>query len=187
VASYVTVPEGTLTLTDIALVDERQPWKSSVHFLRYGVRPNLDVGVGFWATPGKMRPAVNWQVARALKSRPAVLVGYGSEPLGRWEEDGLYLSLVKGFGSRRLPTYAFAAYFHELSNGTRHLIGGVSQPLGPKWTLFVGRYPFNQWDSSLGYHLSPRLQLGVWACDFGRKPRLGLSLGTGWNLRRRGG
>src|SRR5438046_1318947 len=103
-----------MTLTDVLLVDDAHPWNSSVHFLRYGVRPGLDVGVGYWTTPGKLRPAVNWQVTRALKGRPAVLIGYGSEPLGRWEDDGVYLSLVKPFGSRRRPTYAFAAYFQEI-------------------------------------------------------------------------
>jgi hypothetical protein len=178
------VPEGRLTLVDILMVDAPGLGEESVHFLRYGVRPGVDVGVGYWETPGRLRPAVNWQVSRAQRSRPAVLVGYGSEPLGKWEDDGAYLSLVQGFGSRRRPTYAFAAYFRDVNDGTNHLIGGVSQPLGRRWSLFVGRYPFNTWDGSVSYQLSPQVQLGLWACDFGRSPRVGLSVGAGWRLRR---
>jgi hypothetical protein len=185
VASYVTVPEGRLTLTDILLVDDPRPLGNSVHFLRYGAKPGLDVGVGYWATPGKLRPAVNWQVTRAVKNRPAVLIGYGSEPLGEWKDDGVYLSLVKGFGPRRNPTYAFAAYFREIGGHTNHLIGGVNQPIGRRWSFFVGRYPFNTWNGSVSYQLSPRTQLGLWACDFGRSCSVGLSMGTGWSLRRK--
>src|SRR3954451_18118552 len=75
VASYVTVPEGRLTLTDIVMTDTSRLGEDSVHFLRYGVKPGLDVGVGYWDTPGRIRLAVNWQCVAPLKARPAVLIG----------------------------------------------------------------------------------------------------------------
>jgi hypothetical protein len=182
---YVTVPEGRLTLTDIGMVDEPRLGENSVHFLRYGVRAGLDVGVGYWGTPGRVRPAVNWQCVSARKNRPALLLGYGSEPLGKWEDDGVYLSLVKGFGSRRHPTSVFAAIFHEIDGGRNHLIGGISQALGRRWSVFVGQYPFHTWDASVNFQVSRRLQLGLWACDVGRSPRLGISIGRGWSVRDR--
>ena len=184
-ATYVTVPEGRLTLIDIMMADAPRPGGDSVHFLRYGVKAGLDVGVGYWETPGRLRPAVNWQCVSARNGRPAVLIGYGSEPLGKWQDDGAYLSLVKGFGSRRHPIYVFAAFFHVIDGGTNHLIGGVSQVLGQRWSVFVGQYPFHTWDASVNFQVSPRLQLGIWACDVGRSPRLGVSIGRGWSVRSR--
>jgi hypothetical protein len=181
--SHVTVAEGRLTLASLAMLDRLAPAQNGVYFLRYGLNANVDVGVGYWADPGKARPAVNWQVVRPRNDRPAVLVGYGSEPVGRWKDDGAYLSLVKGFGTPTRRVQVFLAYFREIDGGTNHLIGGVNRSLGRQWSVFVGRYPFNAWDGSVSYQLSPRVQLGLWACDFARSPRLGLSLGTGWTVR----
>jgi len=181
--SHVTVAEGRLTLTSITLVDRLAPTQNGVYFLRYGVNSNLDVGLGYWADPGKPRPAVNWQVVRPLKARPAILVGYGSEPVGAWKDDGAYVSFVKGFGPRTQRVQAFLAYFREIDGGTNHLMGGVSRSFGPRWSAYVGRYPFNTWDGSVSFQLSPQVQLGLWACDFARSPRIGLAIGTGWPLR----
>lgn len=159
--------------------------EGGTYFLRYGATPRLDVGVGYWDKPGKPRPAVNWQVLGQSERRPAMLVGYGSEPMGAWRDDGVYLSLVKGFGTPGRRTNVFAAYFREIDGGTNHLIGGVSQPLGRRWSLFVGRYPFNNWEGSVSHQLSPRLQLGFWVGDFARTARFGVSVGTGWPVRQR--
>lgn len=143
--------------------------------------------MGYWSEPGKPRPAVNWQAARERGDRPGVLLGYGSEPMGEWRHDGAYVSLIKGFGpnGRRLQT--FVAYFREIDGGTHHLIGGVSQPLGKEWALFVGRYPFNAWHAAATYQLPSGTQIGLWAHDFGRNPRLGVSLGVGWQVAGRAG
>ena len=43
----------------LSMVDRLAPSQNGVYFLRYGVNSNLDVGVGYWADPGKPRPAVN--------------------------------------------------------------------------------------------------------------------------------
>jgi hypothetical protein len=159
--------------------------ESQVYYLRYGATPRLELGIGYWGSSEKPRPSVAWQVVPQASDRPALLVGYGSEPMGNWQDDGVYLSFVKGFGPAHRPRHAFLAYYYEIDGGTQHLMGGVNQPLGPRWSLFVGRYPFNTWEGSLSYQLSPQIQLGLWAADFGRSARLGVSVGTGWQLRRK--
>jgi hypothetical protein len=179
--SHVTVAEGRLTFTTLTLVNRLAPLENGVYFLRYGVSSRLDLGVGYWADPGKPRPAVNWQIVPPLKDRPAVLVGYGAEPVGEWKDDGAYVSLVKGFGPRNQRVQAFLAYFREIDGGTNHLMGGVSRSFGPHWSVYAGRYPFNTWDGAISYQLSPQVQLGLWVCDFARSPRLGIALGTGWS------
>jgi hypothetical protein len=165
------------------MVDEPEVSRNGVYFLRYGASPRLDVGVGYWAEDGKVRPAVNYQLVGQTKRRPALLTGYGSEPLSRWKDDGAYLSLVKGFGPAPRRLQCFAAYFREVDGGTDHLIGGVSQALGRKWLLFAGKYLYNTWDASLSYQITPEVQLGLWACNFTRSTEIGVSLGTGWSLR----
>jgi hypothetical protein len=181
--SHVTVAEGRLTFAGLTLVNRLDPTQNGVYFLRYGVNSRMDVGVGYWADPGKPRPAVNWQVVPPLKDRPAVLVGYGSEPVGEWKDDGAYVSFVKGFGPRTQRVQAFLAYFREIDGGTNHLMAGVSRSFGPRWSVYAGRYPFNTWDGAISYQFSPQVQLGLWACDFGRSPRVGLAVGTGWSTR----
>jgi hypothetical protein len=181
VVSQMTVPKGRLTLASLVMESPLNVGADAVHFLRYGATSRLDVGVGYWAEPGKLRPAANWQALQARGERPAILVGYGSEPVGKWEDDGAYVSLVKPFGPREHRSQAFLAYFREIDGGTNHLIGGVLQPLGGRWSAFVGRYPFNSWDASVTYQFSPQVQVGVWVCDFARSSRrVAVSLGTGW-------
>jgi hypothetical protein len=181
--SHVTVAEGRMTFASLTLVNRLAPTQNGVYFVRYGLTSNLDVGVGYWADPGKPRPAVNWQLVRPLKDRPAVLVGYGSEPVGEWKDDGAYVSLVKGFGAPGRRTQVFLAYFREIDGGTNHLIGGVNRSLGQRWSVYAGRYPFNTWDGAISYQISPQVQLGLWACDFGRSTKWGLAIGTGWSMR----
>jgi hypothetical protein len=154
---------------------------NETYYVRYGLNRRLDVGVGYWADPGKPRPAFNWQAAREQQSRPAVLIGYGAEPMGEWHHDGAYLSLIKGFGGSR-RTQAFAAYFREIDGETNHLIGGVSHTFSPRWSFFAGRYPFNSWHTAVTYQLPSGTQLGLWAHDVGRSPRLGFSVGVGWQV-----
>lgn len=152
------------------------------YFLRYGLNRRTDVGLGYWSRPGKPRPSINWQAARERMSRPGVVVGYGSEPMGEWRHDGAYVSLIKGLGGSKRRTQAFAAYFREIDGETNHLIGGLNHSLGARWSLFAGRYPFNSWQGAATYQLPNGTQLGLWAHDFGRKPRLGVSVGVGWQI-----
>jgi hypothetical protein len=160
--------------------------RRETYFVRYGLNRRTDVGLGYWARQGKARPAVNWQTARENGARPGVLVGYGSEPMGEWRHDGVYVSFLKGFGQPGRRLQAFAAYFHEIDDGTHHLVSGLSQSFGPHWSLFVGHYPFNAWHSAITYQLPSGAQIGIWAHDFSRKPRLGISLGMGWQVHDRG-
>jgi hypothetical protein len=155
---------------------------NETYYLRYGLNQRMDVGVGYWSDPGKARPAINWQAAREQESRPALLLGYGSEPMGEWRDDGVYVSLLKGFGPPGRRLRAFAAYFREIDGRTNHLIGGLNQSLGPQWSLFVGRYPFNSWHAAATYQLGSGTQFGLWANDFTRTPRLGISFGVGWQV-----
>jgi len=163
--------------------------RHETYFLRYGLNRRTDVGLGYWSPQGKARPAFNWQAAREGAARPGVLIGYGSEPMGEWRHDGAYVSFLKGFGRPGHRLQAFAAYFREIDGGTNHLVGGLSHSLGPRWSLFVGHYPFNAWHGAVTYQLPSGTQIGLWANDFARNPRLGISLGMGWQLtgRTRGG
>lgn len=156
--------------------------RRETYSLRYGLNRRMDVGLGYWSTPGKVRPSVNWQVASEQQARPGLLVGYGSEPMGEWRHDGAYVSAIKGFGPASRRTQVFAAYFREIDGGTNHLIAGVNQSLGARWSLFAGRYPFNSWQTAATYRLPSGAQLGLWAHDVGRKPRLGISIGVGWQV-----
>jgi hypothetical protein len=155
----------------------------ATYYLRYGATSRLDVGVGYWTDPGKARPAVNWQLVQARANRPALLVGYGSEPVGEWKDDGAYVSMVKPFGTGERPAQGFLAYFREIDGRTNHLIGGVLKPIGRNLSLFVGRYPFNSWDASVTFPVSSEVQMGVWVRDMAHSPRIGFSLGTGWRVK----
>lgn len=106
--------------------------------------------------------------------------------MGAWEDDGTYVSLIRSFGGGPRQARAFLAYFREIDGATNHLIGGINQPLDRRWSAFVGRYPFNAWHAAVTYQLSTNVQVGLWVNDFGRAPRLGLSLGAGWEMGRRG-
>jgi hypothetical protein len=107
------------------------------------VNTRLEVGLGYWGTSEKPRPGFAWQMVPQAANRPALLVGYGSEPMGNWRDDGAYLSLVKGFG----PPH-FIPPFEE---GTR-----LTPGLGGKFAMVWGVVEHN------GLLLLSDMQTGLW-------------------------